>query len=59
MSPRTGRPKIDNPKSEQIKIRATKEDKELLEKCCERLKKTQYDVVMTGIKKVYEEAEKE
>ena len=32
MSPRTGRPKIDNPKSEQIKIRATKQDKELLEK---------------------------
>lgn len=59
MSPRTGRPKIDNPKSEQIKIRATKEDKALLEECCEKLKKTQYDVVMTGIKKVYEEAKKE
>lgn len=59
MSPRTGRPKIDNPKSEQIKIRATKEDKELLEKCCKELNKTQYDVVMTGIRKVYEEKKKE
>lgn len=59
MSPRTGRPKIQNPKSEQIKIRATKDDKELLEKCCKRLNKTQYDVVMDGIKKVYEETEKE
>lgn len=59
MSSRIGRPPIDNPKSEQIKIRATKEDKELLEKCCEKLKKTQYDVVMTGIKKVYEETKKE
>lgn len=59
MSPRTGRPKIDNPKSEQIKIRATKEDKELLENCCRKLNKTQYDVVMTGIKKVYEEIKKE
>lgn len=59
MSPRTGRPKIDNPKSEQIKIRATKEDKALLEECCERLNKTQYDVVMTGIKKVYKETRKE
>ena len=34
MSPRTGRPKSDNPKSEQIKIRATKKEKELLEECC-------------------------
>lgn len=50
-----GRPKIDNPKSEQIKIRATKEDKKLLERCCEKLNQTQYDVIMRGINKVYEE----
>lgn len=55
MSPRTGRPKSDNPKSEQIKIRATKQDKELLEKCCEIMEKTQYEVVMEGIQKVYAE----
>ena len=58
MSPRTGRPKIDNPKSEQIKIRATKQDKDLLDKCCKLLNKTQHDVVMNGIKKVYAEAKK-
>ena len=58
MSPRTGRPKIDNTKSEQIKIRATKQDKDLLDKCCKLLNKTQYDVVMNGIKKVYAEAKK-
>lgn len=57
MSPRTGRP-TKNPKTEEIKIRATKEDKELLKECCNRLNKTQYDVVMTGIKKVYAETEK-
>lgn len=54
MSPRTGRP-TNNPKTEQIKIRATKEDKALLEECCEKLNKTQYDVVMNGIKKVHDE----
>ncbi|MBQ3515011.1 MAG: hypothetical protein IJA32_14645 [Lachnospiraceae bacterium] len=54
-SPRTGRTKIDNPKSEQIKIKATKEDKELLKKCCKKLSKTQYDVIMRGIKTVHEE----
>ena len=57
MSPRTGRP-TNNPKTEEIKIRATKEDKELLRKCCDRLNQTQYDVVMNGIKKVYAEIEK-
>jgi len=58
MSPRTGRPKIDNPKSEQIKIRATKEDKALLEECCIRLNQTQYEVIMNGIEKVYAETKK-
>lgn len=54
MSPRTGRP-TENPKTEQIKIRATKEDRALLDECCAKLKKTQYEVVMNGIKKVYAE----
>lgn len=52
-----GRP-TDNPKTEQIKIRATKEDKKLLENCCEKLNKTQYDVIMIGIKSVYDEIKK-
>ena len=58
MCPRSGRPKIDNPKSEQIKVRATKEDKRILEDCCEILQKTQYEVVMDGIKLVYEDAKR-
>lgn len=58
MSPKTGRPKSANPKSEQIKIRATKADKELLEKCCEMTGRTQYEVIMDGIKRVYTENKK-
>lgn len=58
MSSKVGRPKSNNPKSEQIKIRATKEDRELLEKCCAKLNKTQYDVIMSGIRKVYTETKK-
>lgn len=54
MSPRTGRP-TTNPKTEEIKIRATKEDKELLKECCEKLNLTQYEVVMNGIRNVYAE----
>jgi len=57
MSPRTGRP-TDNPKTEEIKIRATKQDKAILRECCESLKQTQYDVVMNGIRKVHAEIKK-
>lgn len=53
MSPRTGRPKSENPKSEEIKVRATKADKEMLKECCESLNQTQYDVVMNGIKQIH------
>ena len=57
MSPRTGRPTI-NPKTEEIKIRATKEDKELLKECCQELNQTQYEVVMQGIRLVHSEIKK-
>ena len=57
MSPRTGRP-TSNPKTEEIKIRATKEDKELLTECCNALEQTQYEVVMNGIRKVHAEIKK-
>ena len=57
MSPRTGRP-TDNPKSEQIKIRATKDDKKLLEDCCEQLECTQYDVIMEGVRLVHAKLKK-
>ena len=57
MSPRTGRP-TSNPKTEQIKVRATKEDKALLDECCEKLNQTQYEVIINGIKKVHAEIEK-
>lgn len=57
MSPRTGRP-TSNPKTEEIKVRATKEDKEMLKECCEKLNKTQYEVVIDGIEKVYAEIKK-
>lgn len=54
VSPRTGRP-TDNPKNNIIKVRATEEDREKLLYCCEKTGMTQYDVVMKGIDKVYNE----
>ena len=57
MSPRTGRP-TENPKNEVIKIRATKNDREKLLYCCEKTKKTQYEIVMEGIDEVYKKIKK-
>lgn len=54
MSPRTGRP-TENPKTSEIKIRATKKDREKLLYCCKKTGMTQYQVVMQGIDKVYKE----
>lgn len=53
MSPRTGRPKSNNSKHHEIKVRASKEDREKLLYCCEKTGMTQYEVVMQGIDAVY------
>lgn len=57
MSPRTGRP-TDNHKIAEIKIRATKNDREKLLYCCEKTGKTQYEIIMEGIETVYQNLKK-
>ena len=57
MSPRTGRPKAENPKDIQLKIRAYKQTIEDLDYCCERTKMTRSDVIRLGIQKVKQEVE--
>ena len=58
MSPRTGRPKTENPKDIQLKIRADKQTIEDLDFCCEKLDKTRSDIIRHGIQKVKSEVEK-
>lgn len=58
MSPRTGRPKSKNPKHCEIKVRATKEDREKLLYCCKNTGMTQYEIVMQGINLVYNKIKK-
>lgn len=57
MSPRTGRPKTDNPKDIQLKIRADKQTIKDLEYCCEKTKLSKSDVIRLGIKKIKKEVE--
>lgn len=58
MSSHIGRPKSQNPKNKEIKIRATDQDREKLLYCCKKTGKTQYEVIMEGIDKVYNEITK-
>ena len=58
MSPRTGRPKTNNPKDIQLKIRADKQTIQDLDFCCKKLDKTRSDIIRLGIQKVKSEVEK-
>lgn len=58
MSPRTGRPKAENPKNIQVKFLVDKETVADLNFCCEKLNKTKSDIIRIGIQKVKAEAEK-
>ena len=58
MSPRTGRPKSDNPKSERIEIRMTKEELGRLNACAKQLEVSKTDVLMKGLALVEKEIEK-
>ena len=49
MSPRTGRPKSNNPKNIRLEIRLDKELSETLERCAEELSTTKTDVIKQGI----------
>mgnify|MGYP000893934945 FL=1 len=57
MSAKRGRP-TSNPKKEYIIVRATQQDKELLNECCKQLEQTQYEVVMGGIRMVHSNIQK-
>ena len=59
MSPRTGRPKSENPKDIQLKIRADKQTIEDLDYCCEKKEMTRSDVIRLGIQKVKQEIDEQ
>lgn len=57
MPPRTGRPKVENPKDIQLKIRADQQTMKDLDFCCEKLDKTRSDIIRLGIQRVKAELE--
>lgn len=58
MSPRTGRPKIENPKDTMIRVRLDKETVENLKECAEVLQTTNSEIVRKGIQLVKFEIQK-
>lgn len=52
MSPRTGRPKADNPMNERLYIRVTKEEKEEITKFSKEKGYTLLELIRIGIEKV-------
>ena len=52
MSPRTGRPQVENPKSKPIHVRLDIESNNILERYCEQEKVAKTEAIRRGIKKL-------
>lgn len=58
MVPKVGRPKIENPRNNNFKLRMTDVENNMLEQCADILGISKTDVVVKGIKKIYDEVSK-
>ena len=58
MSPRTGRPKSNNPKKNDLRIRMTDDEIRILNICSEKTGLNKSDIIRLGIQKVYKDVEK-
>lgn len=58
MSPRTGRPPIDNPKAERITVRLGKEESDILNEYCKSKEVERAEAIRRGIKKLEPDIEK-
>ena len=58
MSPRTGRPKLDNPKATRIGVRLDEDTVKKLDEIAESRNETRSEVVRKGIEKEYEDMKK-
>lgn len=59
MSPRTGRPKSDNPKRNDVKVRFDDETLARLDDYCERTCSTRSDAIRKGVNAILEKKEEQ
>jgi len=55
MSPKTGRPRIENPKNVKMNIRISEQTAKDLKECAEKLNTSRIDVIEKGIQLVREQ----
>lgn len=58
MSPRTGRPKSENPRGKQLGVRFDKEELEKLDAVAEHYNETRVESIRRGVEKLYSELNK-
>ena len=58
MSPRTGRPKSDNPKADRITIRLDNEHAQIIQDYCEQEKVEKAEAIRRGIQKLRSDIKK-
>ncbi|MBD5128834.1 MAG: ribbon-helix-helix protein, CopG family [Ruminococcaceae bacterium] len=58
MSPRTGRPKIENPMNERVSVRLDKDSAETLKRYCETAKVDKAEAIRYAISKLKSEPDK-
>lgn len=58
MSPRTGRPPIENPKSERITVRLGNQESTILNQYCEKEKVERAEAIRRGIRKLESDIKK-
>lgn len=58
MSPRTGRPKSDNPKTKQLGVRFDEKTLEKLDYVAEHYNETRVESLRRGVEKLYSEIKK-
>lgn len=59
MSPRTGRPKADNPRGKQLGVRFNADELHRLDKVAEHFNETRVESIRRGVEKLYSEIKKE
>ena len=58
MNPRIGRPKLDNPKTESIHLRLSKEDREIIDFYCKQENVPKTEAIRRGIRKLKDDIKK-
>ena len=58
MNPRIGRPKLDNPKTESIHLRLSKEDREIIDCYCKQENSPKTEAIRRGIRKLKDDIKK-